>query len=654
MRHLYMPVFLFCLPGSLLAEPVYELETQVVTGTRTSHNLSTSPVKVEVIDASTLQMLSASTLAQALNFIPGVVMERSLKQGYTVQMQGFEGKHVLVLLNGQPLIRTSDDSVDLDQISSQNVERIEIVRGAASVLYGSAAMGGVINIITSQANGNRLLLRSEQTSYANNSRSGELRQTWQMAAQHQSGNSLLGIDLSQQSDPGFDFAQNATDANNRASEAANGNDSEKQFLKLSAQHQLFNNSLNYQYENMQEQRFLEKNDVLVPGQGYQENGYASDSQRSTHTLSLRNDAQRWAVNTSSTQHNEDSGDIYVTPRHAEFSLHNIDSQYSYLLGSHDLTMGISATRENLAQRKINGTVEIADKSRQNADIFVQDDFLLNANTSVLLGMRAQQDSDFGAHQASRISLLWDKPFSAQGRYQLRIGYGQSYRVPDLKERFYFFDHSHLGYIIQGNSDLKPETADSINVDQNFQWQQTQLGLNLHYSEVRNLIENQYDAALSDSNLTYYTYQNIYDAYLRGADISLNQNLGKNLQAQINYSYLDARDGDDQRLLNRPRQQIKANLRHTYHPLRLNSLFYLVYQADEAVPVSDEGENYQVISNAWWSCNFALQQQFNREFSWKTGINNIFDQHKKAALSSTEFDARPNNSREIFLGITYQY
>lgn len=654
MHHRYLTYLLLCLPGSLLAEPVHELETQVVTGTRTNHSLSMSPVKVDVIDANTLQMLSASTLAQALNFIPGVVMERSLKQGYTVQMQGFEGKHVLVLLNGQPLVRTSDDSVDLDQISSQNVERIEILRGAASVLYGSAAMGGVINIITRNTPGNHLMLRTEQASYANNSRDAELRQTWQLAAQHQRGNSMLGIDLSQQSDPGFDFADNTLDANNRDSEAVNGNESDKQFLKFSARQQIANNTLDYQYEHMQEQRFLEKDDVLVPGQGYQENGYASDAERDKHNISLRNDAQRWVLNASSTQHNEDSGDIYVSPRHAEFSLQNIDSQYSYLLGRHDLTMGLAATYENLTQKKMNGTLEVADKSRQNTDIFVQDDFLLNANTSVLLGMRAQQDSDFGAHQASRISLLWDQPFAQQSRYQLRMGYGQSYRVPDLKERFYVFDHSHLGYIIQGNNTLKPETAVSLNIDQTLQIHNTQLGLNLHYSEVHNLIENQFDANLSDSNLTYYTYQNISDAYLSGADINLNQHLQKNLQLQINYSYLDARNGDDQRLTNRPRQQIKTNLRHTYPALRLSSLLYLVYQADEAVPRDDDGNAYTVVNNDWWSCNFALQQQYNRAFSWKTGINNIFDQHRKAALSSAEFDARQNNSREIFLGITYQY
>ncbi len=129
-----------------------QTEHIVVTGTRTAKLLSNSPVLVDVIDGEIMAKVSQGTLAQALNYIPGVVVKRSAKDGYNIQMQGFDGDHVLVLIDGQPIISPTGSSADLDQVPASNIAQIEVIRGAASVMYGSSAMGGVINIITKQTN----------------------------------------------------------------------------------------------------------------------------------------------------------------------------------------------------------------------------------------------------------------------------------------------------------------------------------------------------------------------------------------------------------------------------------------------------------------------------------------------------------------------
>jgi outer membrane receptor for ferrienterochelin and colicins len=123
-----------------------QAEHIVVTGTRTAKLLSNSPVLVDVIDGGTIAKISQGTLAQALNYIPGIVIKRSVKDGYNIQMQGFDGDHVLVLIDGQPIVSPTGSSADLDQIPASNIAQIEIIRGAASVMYGSAAIGGVIPI----------------------------------------------------------------------------------------------------------------------------------------------------------------------------------------------------------------------------------------------------------------------------------------------------------------------------------------------------------------------------------------------------------------------------------------------------------------------------------------------------------------------------
>ena len=90
-------------PTEEVVEAIDETEHMVVTGTRLPTLLSHSPVKVDVIDEEAITRLSKGTLRQVLEVMPGVVVRRSQKDGYNVQLHGFNGDHVLVLVNGQPL-----------------------------------------------------------------------------------------------------------------------------------------------------------------------------------------------------------------------------------------------------------------------------------------------------------------------------------------------------------------------------------------------------------------------------------------------------------------------------------------------------------------------------------------------------------------------
>lgn len=107
---------------SVLAEG--DLERVVITGTRTPKLLASSPVKVDVVDKEDIARLSKGTLRQVLEVMPGVVVRRSQKDGYNVQLNGFNGDHVLVLINGQPFISPTGSSVDLDQISVANIKQL--------------------------------------------------------------------------------------------------------------------------------------------------------------------------------------------------------------------------------------------------------------------------------------------------------------------------------------------------------------------------------------------------------------------------------------------------------------------------------------------------------------------------------------------------
>ena len=139
--------------GSALAESSAEVEKIIVSATKTPHTLGDVPVAAEVITREELQERNVRTVQEALEISTTLVVEST--SGYNnrglIGMQGLEPRHTLVLIDGQRVQGGHQNAMDIQQVSIEMIERIEIVKGPASALYGSEAVGGVINIITRDA-----------------------------------------------------------------------------------------------------------------------------------------------------------------------------------------------------------------------------------------------------------------------------------------------------------------------------------------------------------------------------------------------------------------------------------------------------------------------------------------------------------------------
>lgn len=135
-----------------LEEDALNLNQVVVTGTRTQHYIKNVPIRTEVITKQNIQNKNALNLFQALENIPGVRVENQCQAcNFTmIRMQGLGAEHTQVLINGQPTYSGLASVYGLQQMTTLDVERIEIVKGAGSALYGSNAVAGAINIITSE------------------------------------------------------------------------------------------------------------------------------------------------------------------------------------------------------------------------------------------------------------------------------------------------------------------------------------------------------------------------------------------------------------------------------------------------------------------------------------------------------------------------
>mgnify|MGYP001050640741 CR=1 FL=1 len=133
-----------------LEEDKINLENIVVTGTRYELDRREAPVMVNVIDDHLFQATQAVSLSEGLSFQPGLRMENNCQNcGFTqVRMNGLQGPYTQILINSRPIFSALQGVYGLDQIPANMIERVEVVRGGGSALYGGNAIAGTINIIT--------------------------------------------------------------------------------------------------------------------------------------------------------------------------------------------------------------------------------------------------------------------------------------------------------------------------------------------------------------------------------------------------------------------------------------------------------------------------------------------------------------------------
>ena len=131
-------------------DPHVQLEPVVVTATRTPHRLKDTPVITNLITRAEIEATGAENIGEVLEHKAGIIINRD-GHGDGVQLQGLDSEYVLILVDGEPQVGRIAGKLDMARIAVENVERIEVGKGATSSLFGNSALAGVINIITRKA-----------------------------------------------------------------------------------------------------------------------------------------------------------------------------------------------------------------------------------------------------------------------------------------------------------------------------------------------------------------------------------------------------------------------------------------------------------------------------------------------------------------------
>ena len=203
---------------------------------------------------------------------------------------------------------------------------------------------------------------------------------------------------------------------------------------------------------------------------------------------------------------------------------------------HLLTVGLEGLYEQLESvRLIDGQGE-----RSRGSIFLQDEWTISDEPNFILvpGIRFDVDSQFGLNLTPKVTIRNDPT----EEFTIRSSYGMGFRAPDFKELLLVFENPSAGYIVEGNSDLVPESSHSVNLG--FEWRPASwlsLTTSLFYNDVENLIFTEPSGSPVPGQPIRYTYTNIASAYTQGLEGQVSLTLLEELLIDVSYTLTDTHD-----------------------------------------------------------------------------------------------------------------
>ena len=596
-------------------ERAIRLEQIVVTGTRTAHTLSDSPVDVQLITAAQIKDSGARDVAELLEREGGLTVTRVAGRGTSIEIQGLSSDQVLILVDGQRVVGRINGAIDLTRLKAANIERIEIIKGPSSALYGSDALGGVVNVIT-QSGGSGSTVTTRADSGKNLEGFGSVG----YQREHFSGSISGGASITS----GFDLNKNTP--------ATDGIDGRSRFASLSHRQRFspqasLRGTLDYSLDDSSRvdagsaifdirKRIEEVRVGLAP-----QFTLGDDS-----TLQLNGYYTRYDDQFLQDQRGADANDRV---ERTVDQLYATGAQLNHQLGRHALSVGLEAQYESLSADRL-----ATDGERDRQSIYLQDEFALLAGDALTLvpGARYDRDSQFGDAFSPKLALRYD----ISPDWLVRAGAGQGYRAPDFKQLLLRFDNPAVGYRVEGNPDLKPERSTGYNLGSTWFARSTlSLSSTLFHNRVRNLIDivQISGGQPSADNPAVFSYVNIARARLTGSDVQIEWRPRQALTLRTGYGYLHSEDADTgQPLSGRAKHRANADIewKTPQYELGLRGVWIgeRIFQTELDTGGAPTGAGK---ADPYFLFDTRAQWKGWRVFDLTLGVSNLFDEGESRYL-----------------------
>lgn len=489
----------------VLEEDYMNLETVVITGTRTPRLLKDSPILTRVITDADIRRSDAIDIGDLLESeLPGIEFSYAMDQQVSLNMQGFGGNSVLFLVDGERIAGETLDNIDYSRLNLDNVQRVEVIKGAASSLYGSNAVGGVVNLVSAGA--------SEPWSVNVNARygaHGEQRygaSAGFIAGKFNSVANLQYYSIDSYSMPNdgdyntFYGGYNWTVKERLQYEPAEG-------LKFTARAGYFFRERNLQGDTRDRYRDFSG--------GLRGEWQAGDRSR----LEMSYGYDQYDKSDFLLAGGKDIRD-YSNVQHVVRGIYTYDICGD---GHHTIIVGGDYMRDYLMSYQFEGNGYYV---QHTADVFGQIETRLGERWHLTGGLRYDF---FSQKRLSRFSPKLGLMYRTGG-FSLRGSYSGGFRAPTLKEMYMSFDMAGI-FMIYGNPDLQPESSENLSLSAEYNWKYVSASVSGFYNFVDNRITTVWNESLRGM-----VYANMSQVQIRGADVAVSARFPFGLAARLAYTY----------------------------------------------------------------------------------------------------------------------
>ena len=599
-----------------LAASALPLDEIVVTASRREQRLADVTVPTEIITRETIEATGASNLAAALTEQTGIQFDGGHPSGAGVMLQGLSNERVLVLVDGQPLYGRISGTLDLARLPTSMVERVEVVKGPQAALYGSEAMGGVVNVVTRTptavglGGGARLVAGSGGRREAG--ASGELH----------SGDVAALVDVGRRD---VHRAAGRPDENGALAERVDvvGRVRWQPDTSFSLETSAMVLDERQRWPSGTQFDFADNTQVGAR--------LAADWRRGTHhfrpTLYL-SQFEHLARRSSFSQPIAGTGD------RQDQRLVEAELLYGTQVLGQPLDAGIEVRQERISST--DGRIEGGTRTLYSAEPFAQLEWAED-RWSVVPGLRLSWNERWGSTLTPRVAAR----YRLTDALSLRAGVGRGFRAPDFKELYLQFINDAAGYAVYGNHELRPEH--STNVTAGLEWSGPRLYGRAQgfWNDLRDFIETR-PVADDGSGLLLFRYANVARGRTWGAELEGGVVLDA-VRLEAGYAWLGTEDGATGRpLLGRPEHS--ARLTTTVAPTgALRATVSGIYtgatpmERDEAGAITSERE-------AFLRVDARVAQRLPWGLELSLGADNLFDQRPDAWADAV--------GREWYLGLTW--
>ena len=637
----------FCLVNSTgLAAPVEEfsLDQIIVTATRTPLEEKKVPQSVEVIDAQEIKNLGAYNVTDALRLATGVEIGQAGMTGKSLMVRGMDSNKSLVLVDGKRMAgedtNVTTNVYELNRINVSDIERIEIVRGPGSSLYGSDAMGGVVNIIMKKSQKESGLVG--------------------FGAGKDENNSYLSYNSGKQGKWNFKTAARLTDV--RDIVFPEGSDTNmygtKRYLDLAAEYALAENkSLNFEAQFVEERlktKFADAEEETLYPMGPMGPSFTSeasknkkewyDNNRYTYALSYNGHDERnnYMLRTYYSLLKKESRQTnnipaYATQNywadfdHMRYEKYGIEGkntaklneQHTFTYGGEYINTKSQSTRmghggdNDYIDEYLGLSKPASEKKTKTYAAYVQDEWQLNDKLFIIPSVRYDHHNSFGSHTTPKLGATYS--FNENSR--VKVNYGKGYRAPTIFE-LYAEMHRKMGgmnVIVYGNPDLKPEESKSFEISLEGEKGKNWSKVTYFNNDVTNLIDTKTVGGKS-------SYYNVAEAKIDGVEFEVGRKLNENFTVKATYNWLEAENKTSgSRLLNRAKQMGTVQLRYSDNkeePLTVTlwnewNIDYRYSHAENIITTTYHDATFN-------TTNFVVNKEWKNNIRTYFGIDNLFD------------------------------